>query len=1028
MLTVKLLGSPQIVDDQRQVRISRRKSRAVLYYLAASATPLTRSHLLAFFWPDHERSSGQQLLRTALYELRKTFGAAMAMEDESIGLSQAVAVDARQFEALAATPSMSLAQLGATLALYRGDFLESFSLPDSAEFDAWQTYQAEHYRSLYIQGAVRLSQIYEADGDYQNGLQALEMALRLDPLQEDLQRNALRLQYLGGDRPGAIRRYESLRKLLDEELGVPPMAETRQLYQAIITDALPTPGQPIGGVTRPGANLSIPPASPKAPWVGREKELQQMHELAGGRARRLILIEGEAGIGKTRLAHEFIHQTRALTLAGTAHELDQALPYQPVIEALRNLSNDPAWPDLRSRLKLPDIWIAETSRLLPDLFPHSTSSLSSTATTTEARLWEGINQLLHAISQQGPVIIDLDDLQWADTSTLGLLGYLLRQPEQSKIIFLAATRPAPPRSTLASLMQTLTRENRLARITLGRLNAEAILSLSRILSPLAAEPLAKWLDQNAEGNPYFMMELIRYADEKGLIKADGRLTEEALNASLVVPASIYAILQDRLSRLSDPARRLLDTAVAAGREFELEVVTHASGLSEPAAMDALDELHKSGLIDPLDDRRFTIHQSLMMEVAYREMGVARHHLMHRRVADALKIVYRHHLDLAAAMLAWHYSEGNAPELAAPYAYQAGKQAASLAGWREAIGFFEQALAGETHHRQRITIYLALGDACLQAGDLSKAADAYRAVIEMAKGPEQAKALDQARLGLAQAYLLQGRYSEVLSIVQQVLAVGKINMAAEAELIWGTALSLEGADLEEASQHLVRAERYLYSYAKPDHAGLAHIKFEQGSVQAQQGNLEKAISLYRQALQVAQGDESALNWQILANNNLGYHLLLLGDPTAIHYAQAGFDLAVEKGMLPQLAYLHSTLGEIALASADLDKAEAHFTEGLRLAEQFSIKERAAGLTANLGLVAIARGQKDLAIHHLSTALALSDDLGTRHLSAQIRVWLVPLLPPEEARSHLIEAKALAEAGRRQRLLHDISQVEEKFPQE
>ena len=445
-------------------------------------------------------------------------------------------------------------------------------------------------------------------------------------------------------------------------------------------------------------------------------------------------------------------------------------------------------------------------------------------------------------------------------------------------------------------------------------------------------------------------------------------------------------------------------------------------------MDGLDELIDSGLIDPLDDNRFTFHHSLTMEVAYREIGQARHRLIHRQVAEAMKGIYHNRIDSVAGLLAWHYSEGMAPDQAAPFAFRAGQQAARLAGWREAIAFFELALSGEHSHKQRVNIYLALGQACLQVGEPSKAADAFRLAVDLAYGSEQARSLNKARLGLAQAFLVQGRYEDVLAIAQQILAVHGSGFAAEAELIWGAALSLEGADLEQAGKHLQHAEHQLYSTGKPDAAGLAQIKFEQGSLAAQQGDLEKAVALYKEALMASQADESALTWRILAQNNLGYHLLLLGDPSAVQYAQAGLNLALEKGVLTQTPYLYSTLGEIALAANDLDTADRHFTKGLRLAEQFSLKERMAGLTANLGLVAAARGQKDRAIHQLSMALAQSDALGTRHLSAQIRIWLVPLLSPAEARFHLREARTFAEAGNRKHLLADIARLENQFPQE
>jgi uncharacterized protein YciW len=122
------------------------------------------------------------------------------------------------------------------------------------------------------------------------------------------------------------------------------------------------------------------------------------------------------------------------------------------------------------------------------------------------------------------------------------------------------------------------------------------------------------------------------------------------------------------------------------------------------------------------------------------------------------------------------------------------------------------------------------------------------------------------------------------------------------------------------------------------------------------------------------------------------------------------------------YLLSTLGEIALADGDLDSAEAYFNQGLDLAERLPIPERVAGLTANLALVSIKRGQTALAIHRLSTALARADALGTRHLAAQIRIWLAPLLPPAETRATLAEARALAESGNRTRLLEQINRLE------
>jgi hypothetical protein len=171
-------------------------------------------------------------------------------------------------------------------------------------------------------------------------------------------------------------------------------------------------------------------------------------------------------------------------------------------------------------------------------------------------------------------------------------------------------------------------------------------------------------------------------------------------------------------------------------------------------------------------------------------------------------------------------------------------------------------------------------------------------------------------------------------------------------------------------------------------------------------------------------EGALTWRILARNNLAYHLLLLGDlVAAARYAAEGTRLAEERGAVGVQPYLLSTSGEIALASGDLDGAEANFGAGLALAESLAIPERVAGLTANLGLVALRRDQTAIAISRLSAARAQADALGTRHLAAQVRIWLAPLLPPAEARAALAEARAIAESGGRRRLLEEIAQLEQ-----
>jgi tetratricopeptide (TPR) repeat protein len=652
----------------------------------------------------------------------------------------------------------------------------------------------------------------------------------------------------------------------------------------------------------------------------------------------------------------------------------------------------------------------------------------------ESRLWEGLNQLLLALARRQPIALLLDDLHWADASTLALLGYLLRQVSPgpgspagaAPITFLATARPAEPRSPLAALIQTLTREDRIGRVPLTPLSPDDTVALARRLSPIYAYPLADWLGRNAEGNPYILAELVRFAREQGLLRADGVINLSALSDAPVVPGAVYSLIQSRLIRLSDAARRVLDVAVAVGREFDLDVVAGAAGLPEADALDALDELRAAGLVSPASTGaehggrpRYAIDHTLTVEVAYREAGEARHQLIHRQIAEALERLHADDLDAVAGLLASHFAEGGAAGRAAEYAFRAGRRAADLSAWAEAIAFFEQALTGAENGR-RAAIYMALGNAYLQSGAPAPAADAYRAALKLAEARADDAEANRARLILGRALLGQARYAEAIALAQEVLAAGSAENLVAAQVLWGSALSIEGVDLAGAAEHLKMAESLCAAQADP--SVLAQIKFELGSIAAQRGELREAVALYREALAVAETHPAAAPYMILAYNNLAYHLLLLGHPEARAHAEAGLRLANETGELNFTPFLLSTLGEIELAAGDLDAAERHFAEGLDRAERMPFPERVAGLTANLGLVALRRGQAALAIHRLSTALARADALGTRHLAVQIRVWLAPLLPPAEARAILAEARALAESGGRRLLLDAIARLE------
>ncbi|MGD8406134.1 MAG: AAA family ATPase, partial [Anaerolineales bacterium] len=518
---IRLFGTPQLLLNSHNVDGLRRKNRALIYYLAAQERQSTRERLLAFFWPDRERSAAQAILRTMIYDLRKYLDEAFQVDEQIIALSPDTFIDAGDFSIALASPSSDLGKLTEALDLYKGDFLEGFSLPDSPQFDDWVASEREHYQLIAMNGYSDLSHRHEAMRDYPAALESARRALAFNPFQEDLQRDVMRLLYLNGDRARVIQQYESLRKLLDEEMGVIPMPETRALYDSIINDTFILP--PVETISQSSPTNKSTDKS-LLPFLGRDAELETLKGHLG--SGKLILLEGEPGIGKTRLLTELIvsqtqGQASTLVLRGICHELEQRLPYQPIVDALRKLLARPDCTPLFTQLNLESIWLTELSRLLPELLTRFPNTPAPVPPADEPRLWEALLRLFQGLSYLGEIWLFLDDLHWADTATIAWLGYLIRHTSLQSLNLLATSRPLEGQTDLIKLLQALTREDRLVQIQLSVLPESAMQKIAVVLSQKHNEQLSGWLIENAEGNPFFITELVRYAQGIGLLKKDG---------------------------------------------------------------------------------------------------------------------------------------------------------------------------------------------------------------------------------------------------------------------------------------------------------------------------------------------------------------------------------------------------------------------------------------------------------------------------------------------------------------------------
>lgn len=293
VLKIYTLGTPSLELDGQPIELSRRKATALLMYLAVTQQKHTREKLAGWFWGDSEQSKAFAYLRTTLWTLNKTLGEGyLEVDDDRIGISRGIWVDALVFAELAESQPAEAA------ALYQGDFLSGFTLPDSPEFDDWQFFQTESLRQVFAKLLEKLISLYQKQGQYETAIPYARRLVALDSLHEPAQRLLMQVYEAAGQRSAALRQYQEFADLLQRELGEKPDAETTALYRSI---------QENRGRARP---LTVTAHMPvlTTPLLAREKEIAEMTALLHDPACRLLAVIGPGGIGKTSLALQLIHQ------------------------------------------------------------------------------------------------------------------------------------------------------------------------------------------------------------------------------------------------------------------------------------------------------------------------------------------------------------------------------------------------------------------------------------------------------------------------------------------------------------------------------------------------------------------------------------------------------------------------------------------------------------------------------------------------------------------------------------------------
>src|SRR5712692_5953669 len=465
LLHLAVLGPPEVVHEGSRLTFALRKAQALLLYLAVEGGMHSRSKLAALLWPDSTPHDARTALRNALALLRTLLAdpdaypaphSHLLSPRELLGLNPQAPFEldlevvqqayraAQRHSTLPAEPQRAalVAQCQQALALVRGPFLDGFWLGEEAPFDEWVLQGQQQWQVCLQLLCERLSAFQEGGFELEQARATLTRWLALDPLSEEAYRRLMRVHLGLGDATAAWQVYATCRARLAEDLRVKPSAETVALAEQIRATAVGSPApHPSAARTKSG-----PPGELVAPLVGRAAAFRHLvgnYQQARGGQPQAVLVVGEAGIGKTRLATELVAWARAQgaeVLSGHALEMGGQLPYQPLVEALRErLEAENAPEDL-----LEDLWLAELARLLPELrvrYPDL-SAPTQDELSAKGRLFEAVARLCDALTRRAPLVLLLEDLHWVDGASLDLLRYLGHSWKEhgSRVLLLGTVR------------------------------------------------------------------------------------------------------------------------------------------------------------------------------------------------------------------------------------------------------------------------------------------------------------------------------------------------------------------------------------------------------------------------------------------------------------------------------------------------------------------------------------------------------------------------------------------------------------
>ncbi len=997
-LRIHTLGPPRLTWGGRSIGVPRRQARALLFRLAAHLEPVPREQLCFLFWPDKPETSARRNLSRLLFHVQSALplsGVVTTAPDFVTLDPQHVWSDAATFERLCNTSQLrqSIESLHKAVELFRGRFLEGFSLPDNAEFEMWSTLEAQSFTRSYLHALSELVEENVRIGDHETAIGFAQRYLAVDELAEEMHRWLMTCYLALGDRSAALQQFQQCAAILKRELDVSPAAATQAIYQSALQNDL----HPAVSASPASRWTTLP--SQEVPLVGRQDALRGLVQ-ALTRARSgqgsMVLITGESGIGKSRLVQDFAANSagRSLVLVGLGQPSGKALPYYLIVEALRY-----GIAGRRAPLNVSPPWLAEASRLLPelrDIYPDLPPPMPGHASEARARLFEALFRTILGLSEGPyPVILILDDLHWADGTTLAWLTYVGAHLRDTGLL-IVGTCHSEELQAVDAHCRSLKRLQVLTELTLDGLDiADVRHLLSHLLeSGHEHEGLAQQLFQVTAGNPFFLLETLRAIIESGPLPGN-----PADLANLPLPDTVREATQLRLARLSPVARQVLEAGAVLGARFDFGLARHTVGRDELESVDGLDELvDRHLLIEQADAYQF--HHEIIRTVVYNGLGVWRRRILHRRAAEALQTSGIGD----AATLAHHFEHAEQHTEAAEFALQAGEMARAVFDYTVARFQFDRALAlldraseqlddaadVAANHRLRLRALNGRGWVFSLLGDMAAFERDTQEIARLTELLHDRNALARLRWREAYANRWYCRYADALRAAREGVSLAQ---SAEEPILEAMCLREVGVTAREAgtySQAETALEAALDLFTElNDVVFQIHTLGDLSTLHVYTEEYEAAMDWARRAL--AKCEQAGLDLERrLPLGHMGAVAAALGDSDhAREYLQQSLTVAKQIADRTQEVFCLGHLGWLSLDADQLTEAVEHLQAGLALAERIDSRTEQSWLHSGLAKAYWLDHDDERALAHAHRALELAQEYDRAHDVALARQTIIKL---------------------------------------